>query len=162
MSKKKPEPIAEVLDKFMHAVAIALLLFSLKFATSAAMHFADGSLLNILDWTEIVLTGLAVIILIPAGFRFKLLKYKPEHRFFEPNGYVIDIFRRSFEKGFSITFLMLVILDVATKRHFTEIPTAFFIEIILVVMLGSFGIAFFLLSHRADTDLFDDGEGVEK
>ena len=160
MNAAKNLSAAELLDQFMQALAIALFLFALKFAISAGMHFADSTFLTLLDWAELGVALLAIAILLPAAFHYRRLKSRLGQRFLESDGYVADIFKKSFAKSFSITFLFLVLLEIVTKNQFLDLPARFFVQVILTMMLGTFGLTFFILSRSPEKDFPEEAGNV--
>ena len=75
----------------------------------------------------------------------------------EPEGFVIEMFDKATGKSFQFTFLFLIALEFVSGNYLTDLPTEFFIKLIISVTLAIFSLSFFFL-NRAGGDLEAEDE----
>ncbi len=161
----KQESPAQIVDRLLQRTAIGVSLMTVAYTMSAVMYVIDDQeVVDLIDNLQLVLGILVLLVLFPAFFKYTRLRYRQKGDCPEEDGYLVAMFRRASAMAFSLTFVFRVILEKATEKHLTELPTPFFIDTILAFSLGVLSFAFFRVvrSDRDDEvdDDFDTGQGA--
>lgn len=153
MAKKNGISIADRADRHQQLMIFAFFLMSLQFLAAAAEKFADKHYCSgYLDLAQIVFLFGAICIIVPTFvWKFTNLTKAQRRTYFDPEGYLFSITKKAMAKSWTITFCAMIFSGVFSKRLLAHLPPAFFINVFLAIMLGTFSIAFFVL-QRADND----------
>ena len=155
MNKDNSESTAQFVDKFLHRTAIGVLLMAFAYVTSSAMYLVSEEVAATLDVVELLLALLAVAAVLPVFIKYVRLRSNRQCDQSESDGYMADVLKKACVKAFSFTFVFLIILEPTSEKYLTELPTDFFINVILAFTLGVFSLTFFSLI-RSDHDEFED------
>ena len=156
MSKKKPKSPAEIADQAMQYIAIGIFLVALAKASSALIFFAGEDMVSLLRYAKTGLGILAVIVVFPQFVRLVRLKMNIPSGCAEPEGFIIDVYKRAAERAFAFTFVFLVFLDYMTGNSWSHLPTEFVADLILAASLAFFSLSFFVFNRAGDTDEGED------
>lgn len=154
MNSSSPVHPADAADRHASLLGMALLMIALKFAASAGLHFVDGSTAAVLDKVELVLAlgaaALALWIVV-----WKALRLSPQQRraYFRTDSFASEALRQARVASWNLTFLTLVILEIFAD-DVTSVGPDFYVQVALAVLLGAFGLKFFVLMR--DTPGEDD------
>lgn len=163
MSNGDQQSVAEFVDIFMQRIALGVFLVSLAYGASALIFVSDGEIASYLGKAKLGLGILAVILVLPQFIKMVRFKMKRPSDGCEPEGFVVDVYKRAAEKGFAFTFIFLLIMDVVTDKVVTDLPPKFFIEVVIAASLAIFSLSFFFLNRetddREDDDDFDHEPG---
>jgi len=134
----------EQLDRNMYIVAFAVFLIALKYIVSASMTIAGPELNKTLDVIELVLalSGAAAILFV-LGWKFRQLDASQRKKYFNTESYVVNIFNVATMKAFGVLFLILALGEPFIKKYGQALPTQFYINMILAIMLVSLSTVFF-------------------
>ena len=152
MSNRPEESPAEALDRFLQRLAIGVFLLGISFALSAANFVASEEVLDIIRPIRKVF-GLAVIVIVLPPL-LKAFKFKGHvlQKCYEPEGYVVEMFKRACVMAFSLTFVTLIIIERITDAGLIDLPTPFFLRIALSISLDVFALTFFMSTLASDDD----------
>ena len=158
----KTESMPQFIDRFLIRTALGVLLMSLAYG-SAGVSFLVGPPVH--DWLEsaqLVLSLGAVAVVLPVFVKLFVMRRGIARIECGPEGFISGAFRKAGSNAFTCAFVVLVVLEPISRRWLTDLPTSFFLNALLCLILGTFGAAFFLLSRDTgpedDLDLGDDGE----
>lgn len=159
MSRNVGSP-ADIGDRHRHLLAFALLAIGVGFGASAAGHPLEEAAKAYLDWVQVGGTVLAVLFIVPI-FAWKLRNRSADlrHLYFGPEGFVAETFQRAQKASWEATFvvvLLLTVLDETIAR--VGLPPEFYLEGIVALMTGVFGVTFLVLNQVQGSD---GPEGVE-
>ncbi len=149
-----PTP-AQVVDTFMQRSAIGLLLIALKFAVTAGAHFLPEVAEDVVDITALLLSIAAVFVILPSCGRYLAGRKADRTCFANVESYLAEMFREAAMRAFSATFVLLIGLHIVTDLASPDLPTVFFLDLIIAVMTGAAAISYFILV-RGDQDDADD------
>ena len=151
---------AEFIDKFLQRVAIGVVLVALAFNLSALAFVVPDAVAFYLNKIELALGILAVIIVLPQFIKMMRCRMRGEAWAEDADSFVANIYRRAAEKGFSLTFVALVVLIFLSDDYLIELPLEFYFQALLAFSLGVFSLTFFWLlwaDEEAPADEFDSG-----
>jgi hypothetical protein len=107
--------------------------------------------------------GLAVLVVVPPVF-IKYTRHRARLKAScpQPDGFMAEAFSLAARKSFSLTFVFMTVLQIVTKRYFTDLPTEFFINVIMAFSPGIFSLTSFaqVRGINADDDDFDEAVGA--
>ena len=155
---------ADAADRHRTLTAWAALSMSLMFITRAAMHIVGPALEANLDYFVVGFALLAVGLAVRVAFwKISNLRTMPKserNTYFSPDGFVNDLFNRAQRVSWTVTFLVLMLLDAVvfdknSTGYLTTLPVVFYLQLIIGMMLGVMA-SVFLILNRADGA--DDGE----
>ena len=161
MSDQNSESTAQFVDKFLHRTALGTLLMTCAYAVSSAMYLVSEDVMATLDMVGLLLKLSAVVVILPVFIKRLRLRSRQQCNQSESDGYMAEVLKKACVKAFSFTFVFLVLLEPTTKKYLTELPTDFFINVILAFSLGVFSLTFFALI-RSDDDEHEDGFNNEQ
>ncbi len=155
---KQPLSRAEIMDKMMLATAILIAILAVLYAVSAIEYLVGETLAAYLGMLE---TGLAVLVLVIALFTVPLLVKKlslnRQHPSGQPESFFNDIARQSFATSWAVTFLAMVVMDSVTEDFIAGMPVMFTLDLIRAILLGTFGISFFVLNQADSAGAAEQG-----
>lgn len=157
MNKQKTVSVPEQIDRMMQRIALGVFLVAIAYAISASKFFVNEKTANILDISSQVLGVIIIVLVLPAFLKFVIMKRKNREACSEPEGFVIEMFDKATGKSFQFTFLFLIALEFVSGNYLTNLPTEFFIKLIISVTLAIFSLSFFFL-NRAGGDLEAEDE----
>jgi len=158
LANRKESP-AQLLDKFLQRTAVGVFLLTIKYVVSAAGFVVSDELADHAGWLQIVLSILVLVVVFPAFLKYLNLHRKKECP--DTSGYVIEMFKKSAVKAFSLTFVFLIAVKWMAGNYLMGLPTLFFINAILAFTLGVFSITFYLLLRTDDDQDPDDDFDTE-
>lgn len=150
---------ARVAETMMQRSAIAMGMVTMAYALSVTMQLVDGPVVRYLDWIQMALGLGVLVVVLPTFIKYSRLKTRLKDTCREADSFMANAFNQAARKAFSLTFVFMVVLQMLTRRHFTDLPTDFFINVILTFSLGVFSLTFFFLV-RDNHDENDDFEQV--
>ena len=156
MNQNNIESSAQFIDKFLHRTAIGTLLMTCAYAVSSAMYLVSEELVATLDVVELLLALSAVVVVLPVFIQYVRLRYRQQCSHAESDGYMAEVLKKACMKAFSLTFVFLILLEPTTEKYLTELPTDFFINVILAFSLGVFSLTFLALIQSDGDELEDD------
>ena len=161
MSDRKPLSSAQFVDRFMTRTATGVLLVSLAYAATTVEYFAPETLAFYLDKLALILGLLAVVIVFPQFVQLIRRRTKLGIGKNEPEGFVIEVYKRAAERAFSLTFIFLLFMDVMTDRGLAGLPAEVVVETIIAFSLAIFSLSFFIFNRAFDgeDDDFDEEVG---
>ena len=139
---------AELADRHLQLIALAVFLVALKFAASAAMHFADGPMATMLDWLEVV-TALSAMLIVLGTAISKHRHLGPDgwREHFRGDGYLASVLRDASFASLLATWLALLVLEIVSKNTLAHLPPRFFLQLVMVVLLSTLSVKFYLLNR---------------
>ncbi|WP_286830832.1 MULTISPECIES: hypothetical protein [Kordiimonas] len=144
---------AQTLEKFMQRTAIGTFLLAVSYTIGTAEFLVSADLAETLNIIQKPIGLLVILIVAPAVWSLKRIgAIKPRPGCDEPESFVKDMLARASTLAFSITFVVLLALQVLSDKIFTDQPPAFFIGIALMVSLYVFSVSFFVLSRDTGDD----------
>lgn len=161
MSRNVSSP-ADIGDRHRHLLAFALVAIAVGFGASAVGHPLDEAAEVYLDWVQIGGTAIAVLLLTPI-FAWKLRNRSADmrHLYFSPEGFVAETMRKAQKASWEATFvvvMLLAVLDETLAR--VGLPPEFYLEGIVALMTGVFGVSFLVLNRVERSDGPEEMEGV--
>lgn len=145
MNSSPPVHSAEAADRHASLLGVAVLMVALKFAASAGLHFVDGPTAEVLDKIEIVLAlGAAVLVLWILVWKATRLSPQQRRTYFREDSFAFEAMRQARVASWNLTFLTLVVIEIFAD-DVTSVGPDFFMQVALAVMLGVFGLKFFVL-----------------
>jgi hypothetical protein len=153
---------ADVGDRHRHLLALALLAIGVGFGASAVGHAAGEAAELYLDWVQVGGTAIAVLLVVPI-FAWKLRNRNADlrHLYFSPEGFVAETMRKAQKASWEATFvvvMLLTVLDETLAR--VGLPPGFYLEAIVALMTGVFGVTFLVLNRVEPSDDPEEMEGV--
>jgi len=138
---------AEDKDRHIRLAALGLLLIALKFGLDATAHLAPPDAAQLLDYGAIAASLGAVLLILPLVF-YKFFQLDPQDRavYFSDQSFAIDALKRAQVFSWSVTFLLLIGLEITADDPGALAPD-FYLQAALAVMLGSAAVAFLVLSR---------------
>lgn len=135
---------AEAEDRRLQLVAWGVLAMGLKFAADAAAHLASEAWATWLDRLALGLALLALLLILPVFAS----KFRPAAPGIVPkaDGFAASMLRQSQASAMNAALLALVLLEIASKR-FPELPSSFFLELVLAILLGTLATKFLFLGR---------------
>ena len=149
MNKQKLVSFPEQIDRMMQRIALGVFLIAIAYAISASKFFVNEKTADILDISSQVLGVIIIVLVLPAFLKLVNMKRKNREACSEPEGFVTEVFDKATGKSFQFTFLFLIALEFVSGNYLTNLPTEFFIKLIISVTLAIFSLSFFFLKFRA-------------
>ncbi|MEX2528278.1 MAG: hypothetical protein WEA09_11625 [Gemmatimonadota bacterium] len=151
MSLSRKHSVPDIADRHRRLIAFALLALGARYAVSASVHLVDSRFESVL---EMVADGFALVgvgLVVPV-FIWKARNRSKEdwHLYGDPDGFVAQTITRAQSVSWVATFLVLVVLE-PLNRLSEWMPTAFFFDMVLAMMILIFSGAYFVLD-RAPAD----------
>ena len=149
-----PTP-AEIGDRHRTLLSAAFLAIGLGYAAGAAGHLLDQP--RPLRWLEVGVTAVGMLLVLWAMF-WKARKLQGRSApYLEAEGFVAGNVTRAHVVSWTATLVVLAFLKVFVDG--TSLPTEFFLQTVLAVMLLVHGAVFFVLDRTtAEDDLPDDDD----
>lgn len=161
MSRNVSSP-ADIGDRHRHLLALALLAIGVGFGASAVGHPAGEAAEAYLDWVQVGGSVIAVLLLVPI-FAWKLRNRSADmrHLYFSPEGFVAETVRRAQKASWEATFVVVVLLAVLDETLARiGLPTEFYLEGVVALMTGVFGVTFLVLNRFERRDDPEEMEGM--
>ncbi|GAB4114443.1 MAG: hypothetical protein Tsb0027_03170 [Wenzhouxiangellaceae bacterium] len=154
-TQMKPSP-AEVADRSIQLVAGSMFAVALIFCLSVAEFFAGESTAAIIDIAvkllAIVILGLMALLYF---WKFRPMSPGQRRQHLAEDGFLQIAFRKAMAKSWTLTFLVLVVLqalDNLVLERLPEMPLETVIEGVLAIMLLLFSVAFLLFTRSGSSD----------
>ena len=142
ISSVKAVSVAEMADKHLKILAIAVFFMAIKYAVSAAMIFISEEFKGVVNVLELVVQVIAAVLILYIMFwKFRLLTREQRKKFFDSESYVVSVFNLAMQKALGITFVVLIILEAISRK--SGLPADFFLNTIISLMLGVLSVVFF-------------------
>ncbi|MDX1571284.1 MAG: hypothetical protein R3200_12440 [Xanthomonadales bacterium] len=155
----KSESMPQFIDRFLTRTALGVLLMSFAYGAGAATYLVDDPLHDWLETAQLLLSLGAVAAVLPVFVKLFRLRHGVARVDCGPEGFIAGAFRKAGSHAFTFAFIVLILFEPLSKRWLTDLPTAFFINVLLCLILGVFSGGFFLLSRDdAPEDEFDAGD----
>ena len=153
MGSMKGLSVPEAADKNMRILAVAVFLFAVKYAASAAALVVGAGPARVFDGIELGAALLGVLVLVPMGlWKFRKLSVSQRRLYTDPEGYVGEVFRRAGFKSWALTWILLVVMDILAREDITALPAEFFLQVVTAMTLGVFSVTFFYLNRGGAED----------
>lgn len=147
-----PTP-AEIGDRHRALLSAAFLAIGCGYAAGAAGHLLDHP--GVLRWLEIGTTSVGVVLVLWAmSWKARKLRGRSAS-YLGDEGFVATTVTRAHVASWAATFVTLALLKVFGDD--TDLPTEFFLQVVLAVMLLVHGIVFFALNRPESDDTFEGG-----
>lgn len=161
MDYKNDVTLAETADFHKQLTAVAVFLVAIKYAASAAAFLVDEALGQYFDWIEIGTTLAVVLLVLPmVAWKYSKLSKAQRSQYLEPDGYLATVLKQAMSKSWTVTFIFLTFLEVFVKERWLWLPSEFFIQVVLALMLAVFSLTFFYLSRANGGDDYEEGAGA--
>lgn len=158
MTDKAQTTTADAADRHRNLLALAMLSMSLMFLIQAVIHVVEPTAGNYLDFLVPGLALLAVGLCIPvASWKLRKLPKGERALYFSPDGFVPEILNRAHKASWSVTLLLLMVLNIIIgdkdyEGYLQTLPTQFFLQLTLGAMLGVMASVFLFLNRGDGTD----------
>lgn len=143
--------VADVADQHIRWTAVAILLASLKYFAEAAQALVGESLAALLDWVEIgcalAAVGVVFVILVSKHRRMGEEKWKD---FMGPDSYLGQMFRQASTAALVMSWFAMIVLEILARGALAALPTEFFLQVTMAILLGTLGFKFMLLDRESD------------
>jgi hypothetical protein len=162
MTSRNTGSPADIGDRHRHLLALALLAIGVGFGASAAGHPLGESAEIYLDWIQVGGTAIAVLMLVPIfGWKLRNRSADLRHLYFSPEGFVAETMRKAQKTSWEATFVVVILLTVLDQTLARlGLPPEFYLEGIVALMTGVFGVTFFVLNRDDRSDGPEEMEGV--
>jgi hypothetical protein len=147
MSSKPLTDKAEAVDDFIGRVAIIMIVMSVNFTLTAWQYVASEAAGEIIDKIQMVSLLLAGAWIMPSFLR---LKMSGANEMFTSDSYIASVFKKAAVKAFSLTYLFLVVAEIAARADWLNVPSEFYLSGALAFTTATFSVAFFFFSHSED------------
>ncbi len=152
MSRDDSMSLAQAADNLLSRTALGVLLLAVANAGSALAFFVGDDASLLLDRARLALAVVMVAIVLPPVLRFARLRRQCVAQLSECDSYLSQVFSQASVFAFSVTFVLTVALEATADKFFADLPTAFFLNVILAVSLFVLGGAFFYRIRRDASD----------
>ena len=146
MSSKPLTDKAEAVDDFIGRVAIIMIVMSVNFTLTAWQYVASEAAGEIIDKIQMVSLLLAGAWIMPSFWR---LKMSGANEMFATDSYISSVFKRAAVKAFCLTYLFLIIVEIAARASWLNVPSEFYLSSTLAFTTATFSVAFFIF-NRSD------------
>jgi hypothetical protein len=157
-------PIAQLAENFLQRTALGVLLMALAYALAAAIYLVNDTLAQPMEWVKSGLSVGAALIVLPGFVRMLRLRMHWDCDLAEAESYIGGVFRTACVAGFCAAFVLMTLSGPLAERMPTQLPMDFYLQSILALSLGAFGVSFFAALWRDRDGEPDDFEhdAVEK
>ena len=152
MSNNSTESPAVIIDRFFQRIAIGVTLLGLSYALSAASYIVSEDIASYIGPLKTLLSIMVLVVVFPAFWTFMKLDKKIRSLCYEPDSFIVEMFKNACVRAFSITFVTLIILELLSEVHFPELAPSFFLNIALWISLDVFALTFFMSTLASDDD----------
>lgn len=161
MFTNKNMNLAETADSHQQLIAVCVFLLALKYAASAAMFLVDDAIIRYLDWFEIGSVLLILLIVFPIFvWKFRQLPKHQRHLYRDPDGYLAMVTKQAMAKSWQVIWILLVLFEIVADEFLLTLPTEFFVQCIIAIMLAIFSITFFYLSWVDSREDYEIGKAA--
>lgn len=143
---------ADVADRHRQYFALALLGVGLIYLAKAVAHLVSGGVAEFLDHASTVLALLVIGSLVPAMITKLRLPADQKMIYFSEDGYVAQLLRRAFSVSWVTTLISLISLEFIARGILADLPSVFFIQVGLFILLSVMSVTFLLLNWSANSD----------
>jgi len=150
-----PSP-AEVADRTIQLLAVAMFALSLVFCLSVAQFFASESLATAID-VVIKLLGVAIVCLMALLYfwKFRPMTSGQRRQHFAEDGFLQVGFRKAMAKSWMLSFLVLIVLQALDNRVLERMPLMpleIVLKAVLAMMLLLFSLFFSVFTRPSISD----------
>jgi uncharacterized membrane protein (DUF485 family) len=138
---------AEAMDVFIHRIAVIMLVMSFNFALTASQYFVSDLTADVMDKVQSVAVLIAVAWMLPSLWRLKMSRANDS---LMSDSYIGSVFKKEAVKAFSLTYLFLVVAEIAARAEWFSVPTTFYISFALAFTTAVFGVSFFVFNRSDD------------
>lgn len=152
MSGKNEISTADAFDRGRRRIALMTMAISIIFAGRAADHVLGPEADGYLQIVKIAMQIVAVAAFLSVVYWvFVKLPKGERHLYFSADGFVIDTVRRAQNISWIVTFLALMVLEeISGMAPLRELPSSFFLQAAMAVMLGVSSVVFFYLNRSEE------------
>jgi hypothetical protein len=155
--KQPPAPTkAQQGEAFLERTALGVLLLSLAYGCAVAGGLSHGRLALTFGWLQRALNIGVIGVLLPSFWRY--FRRGPQGCGHPLDGFVVDVFRRAALVTFCANFLLLLALELVTRKGFIALTPPQLVQGLLCASLGTFGLAFLRMARVPEED---DAAGLE-
>lgn len=159
MAKEK-ESAAQFYDRHMQRMAISMFLLAILFGISAVKFWIEGEIYQLLGRVQLVGAALVILILLPTFLKKMRMRGVWKSACAQGDGFILAAFKKAASNAFSATFITLLIALKVSESYLANLPTSFFISVVLFVSLGVCSVSF-LFAIREPKEDFDDFESED-
>lgn len=152
MPATKPPNTALLLERFMQRTALGVFLLALRYGMTAAGPLLGEELMALVRYLQLALSLLIVLLVLPAFWHYLKLRRQRRADCANPDSFVLEMFRRAALIAFSYSFVLLVLLDLVSRKSLVYLSAPLVINLVLSFMLAVFSISFYLLSRLDEPD----------
>lgn len=156
----KTDTIAQLYDQLLNRTTFSLFLLSIALGVDCAEYFLAEDMHDTLKWIRRGFTLVILVSLGPVMLRGMKLKVFNRSICLEPEGFLQNIYQKACTHGFTFLILLLVGLQAYLGPETQELPTEFYIKLVLGASLLVVSASFFIQT-RVDDELEDDLDDVE-
>ena len=146
------ESIPQFQDRFLQRTAVGVLCLAGGYAASAGQFLVGEGPAQVLDVLDLAFALAAVAMVLPPFVKLLRLRRSDEWACANTEGFVGEVFRTACVRTFTLMFVLLVLAEPLSDRFLLQLPTNFFINVILAVTLAMFSLSFLLLNRDDDED----------
>jgi len=151
----KDETTAQFVDRFLKRIALAVFIMAVSYASGALGHVVGHEARDFLLMVKDPLGLLAAIIVLPMFIKMMIKIIRSGGKHSTPSGYVAEMYGKSAGNGFAAGFIFLVFLEPLSGGALAHLPSEFFVQSAIAILLGGLSVSFFIL-NRDDADEMDD------
>jgi hypothetical protein len=137
---------AEAVDDFISRIAVIMLVMSVNFTLTTLQYVVSESVGEVMDKIQAVSMLLAGAWIMPSFWR---LKMSGANEMFATDSYIASVFKRAAVKAFCLTYLFLIIVEIAARASWLNVPSEFYLSSTLAFTTATFSVAFFIF-NRSD------------
>ncbi len=157
---KKEISTPQLYDRFMQRVAVAFFVLSLNYVADIVRVYSSEEVDQILGYASKASAIAVLLLILPSFIPLMRRRYNNKSACREPEGFIVEGFKKATLKAFSFTFLVLVYGQMFAEELLLEITGEVAIHFVLAMLLGTASVSFFF-AIRDDSDEEDDDFGVE-
>ncbi len=158
MALFKNKSIAEQTENFTQILGYAIFGASIFHGLEAAEYLVNDQLAKTLSNASLALGIVIMAIVLPLGFRVSSLRKQDPSGYAEPEGFVIEMFKKAAFTAFALTFLFTAFLKILPRKFYPDLPPGFWLELTMIFSTLVFGLAFFFLSRAGGEETTEDGQ----
>lgn len=141
---------AEATDRHGRLVLISIVLASLMVFSNAVEDVADPALAGYMKMTQAVLIVGMVAALAPCFvwwyWTLRRLPVEEQREYFAADSFIVHALKRAKSASWVVVLMLLIVMGPMSKRS-GDLPTEFFFDMVLGIMLGVFGVYALILSR---------------
>lgn len=152
MFGSKKETGAQFYDRFLNRSALSMLMLAFVYTLDASRTFAADDVASMMKKAEGIFAILLMINLLPVMAKLMWFKIKRKPGCNDPDGFVVSTFKEAAVKGFTASFLAMLVALGLSQEILSHWSATVFLNIILALMLGVVSISFLLANREPEPD----------